>query len=995
MQKNIIFTGILWAICIPVLGQSIVNYESYFDNYLIRNLDREDGLYRDEIYDIHQDSSGFIWIANYSFLFKYDGIKLKPFTESSYLTGIIPEISVDKSSNMILLGVENGIQTKVGDSLRIQNSELGLIYSAYSSISRTKGDSLFVGDYENGLSIVFEDTVIASFDSTNGLAGNKIEKIITDTKNRVWVATTSGLSVFQKGRIHNFFTSNGMPDNSINTLTEMNDGTIWVGTETQGIVVFDDLSIKKTFNTSDGLSDNSIEYINQHPIDHSVWIGYISEGIDRYIDGKIDHLTEEDGLISDKILVVKFDDKGRVYIGTTVGLTILIPRLIDVIDERTLGFISTETNSVEQDSTGTIYVGTISGGLMKYDQGAWTNIRYSETRTNESISAIEVANDSTIFISTSELGIVKMVNGEIVGTKTPQDGLTSNYIICLETDNDGNLIVGTFDGLNIINQNWEITHTLTSENGLPGNRCFNTATDKDGDVWISTVDDGIYELRGTQVISHYDTTDGLNDNRVFGITADSKGEIWVASLGYGFYRVTENGLQEYTNLPDNFVSVTEDDFGNFWFSSNGYIAHVKRDELDKFDTGELEEIQFQRFTVDDGFPLTRVNYGNSSLTKKIDTGEILITTKKGLAVINPTKTEADRSSFFPYFDGLTVDGAPRSMNEKLIIEPSESRIEISFSALNISSPKKTRFRTKLVGYDEGWINIGERTTTYFDFLPHGNYQLLISAIDQAGVWSDKTASMSFTVLPPFYKTWWFIGFCLLGFIGIGAGGVYWRSNFKLKALNRELETQHKIQKERERISRELHDNVGSQITNLITGIEISNLYVHKNQQENALSVLKNLDQDARAAMTDLRETIWLLDKEEVHFATFTDHLKGFLNRQKSYLNGMEVNLDSDIDADYVLDPTQSLNLTRIIQEALNNARKHAQADSFRIQFRSSKSGFDLTLSDDGIGMDESKVKQYNYGNGLKNMKERTHQFGGTITFKSKKGEGTIIQLHIP
>ena len=143
------------------------------------------------------------------------------------------------------------------------------------------------------------------------------------------------------------------------------------------------------------------------------------------------------------------------------------------------------------------------------------------------------------------------------------------------------------------------------------------------------------------------------------------------------------------------------------------------------------------------------------------------------------------------------------------------------------APNKTDFRVQLVGIDENWVNVEDRKTTYYDYLPDGDYTFIVSAIGPDGQWSDRTASISFTVLPPFYKTWWFMSLGLLGFIAIGAGGVQIRSNMKLQKLNRELETQQKIQKERERISRELHDNVGSQITNLITGIEISNLHVKK------------------------------------------------------------------------------------------------------------------------------------------------------------------------
>ncbi|MEQ9351692.1 MAG: histidine kinase, partial [Vicingaceae bacterium] len=287
-------------------------------------------------------------------------------------------------------------------------------------------------------------------------------------------------------------------------------------------------------------------------------------------------------------------------------------------------------------------------------------------------------------------------------------------------------------------------------------------------------------------------------------------------------------------------------------------------------------------------------------------------------------------------------------------------------------------------------NVEDRKTTYYDYLPDGDYTFIVSAIGPDGQWSDKTASISFTVLPPFYKTWWFMSLGLLGFIAIGAGGVQIRSNMKLQKLNRELETQQKIQKERERISRELHDNVGSQITNLITGIEVSNLHVKKNQQDEALSLLENLDSDARGAMTDLRETIWLLDKEMVEFGAFVEHLNGYLNRQKRYLKDLEIKLNSSIDNGCVLEPGQSMNLTRIIQEALNNSRKYAKASEFIISFRLENQKLNVSLVDDGKGMDLDE--EINKGNGIKNMSHRAEEMDAKFQIKSDGASGVEIEM---
>lgn len=992
MIKKVILTGILGLLYVPILAQSIVNYESYWDNYLIRNITRDDGLFRDEVYDTYQDTSGFIWIANFSYLFKYDGIKLIPFEEGADFIGNIKEFGENRNHEMSFLDVEIGLRTKIGDSLKTQKEEIGLEMNSLISMSYNKGDSLFIGDELDGVNILYNDTVIARFDSTNGLAGNIVYKIITDQKNRTWITTDRGVSVFEKGKIKNLSKKDGLPDITVNAIVENYNGEIWLGTETNGIVVFENYDPIRYYKTSNGLTDNSIEYMEKNPADSSIWIGFTNKGLDRFKSGSFENINSEKGLVSDFINSIRFDKSGIGYVGTEYGLSIFVPRVIDVVDEKTNGFPLAETFSVDQDSSGRIFVGTISEGLMSYKDGNWENTRFSKTRSNESMSVFKVEDKSSLFMVSSELGLMVYQDENVLQSKNSGSGLLSDYIVCLEIDTEKNLWIGTWDGFNIINENWEITDSLSIGNPVPGDKCLNMVADKEGDIWIATLNNGLFEMRGKEVISKYNTSNGLLHNRVYGLLSDSKGEIWASSLDFGLYRITKDGLKVYPGLPDNFVSITEDDFGNFWFSSNGYLAHVERADLDKYDSGEIKTIPFQKFTQDDGFPASRVNYGNSSLTKKISSGEILVTAKRGLVVVDPEKAKLADEFFFPYIESFLIDEEKIPLDKKIILQPSQKKIEISYSALNIRAPKKTKFRVMLEGIDEDWNYVEDRTTAYYDYLPDGNYILHVSAIGPNGVWSDKTDFVSFTVLPPYYKTWWFISLCLLGFVAMGAGGVQLRSNLKLRELNQELQTQQKIQKERERISRELHDNVGSQITNLITGIEISNLHVKKNQQDQALSLLENLDSDARSAMTDLRETIWLLDKEKVQFGIFLDHLKGFVKRQEHYLKGLKVDIRSDIDPEKMLNPTQSLNVTRIIQEALNNARKYAKASSFEITFVQKQNQILITLVDNGLGMSsENNLEQ---GNGLKNMRERIEEIGGAIIIKSSIDNGTSITLEI-
>ncbi|HBZ38102.1 MAG TPA: hypothetical protein DEO59_06360 [Balneola sp.] len=435
----------------------------------------------------------------------------------------------------------------------------------------------------------------------------------------------------------------------------------------------------------------------------------------------------------------------------------------------------------------------------------------------------------------------------------------------------------------------------------------------------------------------------------------------------------------------------EDNSNTMWLATGNGITKVSLSDLNQYQNGSLSILPYHYFNKEDGLISDNLQAANNSTVEKLEDGTLLFASIDGVSAVNPEKTNFDVSTFQPYIDEIIIDEKIIETQSSFKLKPDDKKLAISYSAINFLAPNKTDFRVQLVGIDENWVNVEDRKTTYYDYLPDGDYTFKVSAIGPDGQWSDRTASISFTVLPPFYKTWWFMSLGLLGFIAIGAGGVQIRSNMKLRALNRELETQQKIQKERERISRELHDNVGSQITNLITGIEVSNLHVKKNQQDKALSLLENLDIDARGAMTDLRETIWLLDKEKVEFGIFLDHLNGYLKRQKKYLNGMEVRLNSTVDNNSILEPGQSMNLTRIIQEALNNSRKYSNATLFEIECSQKKQSLEIKISDNGNGMvvDEEVDK----GNGLKNMAYRAMEMGGGFQITSDEGIGVEIHLN--
>ncbi|MEX0607801.1 MAG: tetratricopeptide repeat protein [Balneolaceae bacterium] len=215
----------------------------------------------------------------------------------------------------------------------------------------------------------------------------------------------------------------------------------------------------------------------------------------------------------------------------------------------------------------------------------------------------------------------------------------------------------------------------------------------------------------------------------------------------------------------------------------------------------------------------------------------------------------------------------------------------------------------------------------------------------------------------------------------------------LKIQLAKSEMANKIHEERERISRDLHDNVGAHITNLIAGIEISNLHIKRDEKNEALGLLTHLDDNARFAMSELRETIWLLDKDEVQFKDFITHLKSYLDHQRHALSKLQVVVKNEVDTEMKLNPQQSLHLLRIIQEALNNTRKYANADTFTLQLNFDNENLYVALFDDGAGALKDEIM--GNGNGLTNMERRVKELKGSLEINTSTNEGFSVKIYFP
>ncbi len=211
---------------------------------------------------------------------------------------------------------------------------------------------------------------------------------------------------------------------------------------------------------------------------------------------------------------------------------------------------------------------------------------------------------------------------------------------------------------------------------------------------------------------------------------------------------------------------------------------------------------------------------------------------------------------------------------------------------------------------------------------------------------------------------------------------------KLKDELALVQTQNKLQEQRLRISRDLHDNIGSQLTFIISSID--NLKFITKSADNVLkNKLSTINEFASNTINQLRDTIWAMNKNEISFNDFFGRVLTFIEKAKSAKSSIIFSVQNNIDDEYVFSSIKGISTFRVIQEAVNNAIKYAEASKIDIIINKNSDNLIFKITDDGKGFDINTV---NFGNGLENMQKRIDEIGGKLSIESKLSKGTTIKI---
>jgi len=530
------------------------------------------------------------------------------------------------------------------------------------------------------------------------------------------------------------------------------------------------------------------------------------------------------------------------------------------------------------------------------------------------------------------------------------------------------------------------------------------------------------KLKSVTPLMPFTTT--IND-KINTVHMASDSSLWIGRSGGQVYRKDKKGKTTLVNLPEKYGTrcFAEDSTHHLWIgtSSGLYVCNLDGKLLKSFykKSGLLNDCIYSMLPMTSTLASSVIVGSNMGLSTISLNGDIANYTKELGLQGNEFNTAAALTTragkfYFGGVDGITAfypsalsarQTRPILNMTKLIVNDSaynysgtrrrdtirlsynQNHLQFDFAAMGPLNADKYFYRYRLIGFEKYWQNTHQPVGVRYILQP-GNYTLQISCSNELSG-TEVRRNYVIIISPPFWLTWWF--FALVGLCGIGTVVLivtFYNKRRYQKALQ-ELIVNQRLQDQRERISRDLHDNLGAQANAIFYGTE---LLKQTNTDEQKL--VGNLHDTAGDMLTVLRETLWALKINEIEAANLWLRVLNFARKIGNYYPTVKINITGNPAEGLSVNASMALNMVLIIQEAINNAVRHSEATVVSVSSYSTDTSWLIEITDDGKGFDITGIAHKTESYGLENMAERAKESNIPFTINSVPGHGTKVSLEI-
>ena len=955
----------------------------------------EEGLPENTVNAIVQTPDGYLWLATFNGLARFDGIRFVVFDAANtpqLKSSRIHQLHLDSRGGLWIIsefghlarmangrftefGEQNGIAGKVGT---LHEDGKGLLWADLSRELRWFDGKRFVEG---------RNTNYINIDAWPKQAGEPAGHSFRGTN---WNPNGATFRPGDRARLN---IGKG-PSIEYRNLSAR-DGGIWV--VNHRAQKFREGRWERVIDAPEPLKKVSALCEDQRG---DLWVGTWDDGVFCFgADGRVRPLRLTESTIHWPVRALFEDREGNLWIGSGGdGLRRLRPRAMTVYDHGT-GLRSDVVRSIAEDDSGKIWVCGL-GGIDWIAPG--TPAAATASPFGMAIPWGMLADRrGAMWIATYQTGLFRHQDGELVQlTGDPAGRALSSEINVLYEDRAGQLHVGTPQGLYRVEGN---RLKLADCQNLPSMDVRAIAEDKADHLYIGLNGGGLLrraEGRWTEL----SCADGLSEAHVWSLYVDDEDTVWVGTVGKGLSRFRDGKFFNFTAphvpLPRLITCILEDDDGRLWLGSHQGIFRVARSELNAFADGRSRSITAVRYGKSDGMGSSECVGGRQPSACKTRDGRLWFATVKGACVVDPKNIPFNPQPPPVVIEEVVADGknVAREAGSGPMIPAGGARLEIHYAGLSFVAPERVRFKYKLEGFDTDWLEAGGSRIAHYTRVPPGSYTFKAKASNNDGVWNETGAELAMTVLPSWWQTSWFRSGVFLA-LGLTVASAYrWRvQGLKRERLAQETFSRRLLESqenERQRIAAELHDSLGQSL--LVVKNYAAMALKDGNTPEKVRAQLHEISESASASIDEVRSIARALRPYQLDRFGLTKTLE---DAAELIAKTGSLQITTSIDnVDDMFSADAQISIYRVVQEWLNNVVKHAQAATARLSVRKDSQWIRIILEDDGVGFDYSAVMSQAGGKptfGLTNLRERIHLLGGILKIDSPPGKGTRLCVEIP
>jgi diguanylate cyclase (GGDEF)-like protein len=774
-----------WAWAAGLLALLLADPAAAIDKKPLSTYSREvwttrDGLPHNQVNAIAQTREGYLWFATWGGIVRYNGQEFRTYGRQN-----VPELrdngirgaTVGPSGALVLATSRGGVSVLRGERWQTWGEAQGLSQDEIMAAVEDRAGRLWVATESAGVNRISNGQVRV-YDTQDGFKTDVTYGLLLDAEGVVWVGTGDGIARIEGERVQVFDERNGLPEGAIFSLVPAPRGGLYVGTE-HGVYVGEGGRFRPL------IADFPNEAVPSLQVDGSgaLWIGTVNRGLMRFDDGELEVFDAAAGLPNNRVASLFADREGSVWVGTNAGLLRFADTPFITLDTHN-GLADDYVRALLQTTDGTVWIGT-ARGLDQWRDGKMLPRPGGES--TDQLLSLAADDEGNIWAGMYSTGLVRWRDGQPrENLRGGPGGIPGNQVRALAQTRDGALWIGTSRGLGRRARDGTL-QAFHKADGLPRDFILALHEGADGKLWIGTANGAAYYADGRITALDLGKLEDVQD--VFGMHEDADGTMWFAT-DRGLVRLRKGELKligVHQGMPvDTLFQVVTDTYGNFWLTSNSGVIYLRREQANAVLEGRAKTIDYQQFAEADGMASAQCNGGAGPAAMRADDGSIWVATAHGVAIVHPDQLARHRMAPPPVvIEGIRVDGRLAGNGKTLVLPPGTRKLELDYVSLSYRTPEQIRYRYRLEGFDNDWVERNQLRNAQYTNLPPGRYKFKVGAALRGSGWSPETAEINFEIQPRIWQRPWFMPLTA-ALVALFLYGLYRARVANLEAREREL-----------------------------------------------------------------------------------------------------------------------------------------------------------------------------------------------------------------